>query len=80
MLTLLHYRVIMGNEGEEIIAVVLKHNVAIDTISMHRSMPKMSEIAATRAIGRMEGKWRLKRRSPIVAVTAIVGRRCRRSV
>lgn len=55
------------------IAVVLKHNVAIDTILMHRSMPKMSEIATTRAIRRMERKGRLKKRSQRVAVTAIMG-------
>jgi len=73
MLTSLHDRVITSNDGEETMAAVLAQNVAIDTILMDRSMPKMGEIAATRAIRRMETEGRLKRRRPIIAVTAVVG-------
>ena len=72
MLTVLKYRVITAENGEEAVELVEKRHGAIDMILMDQSMPRKDGITATKEIRSMYAKGTINRHIPIVAVTAVV--------
>jgi CheY-like chemotaxis protein len=72
MLTKLGYEVLAANDGCEAIIEVVKHNGKIDAILMDQSMPNKDGVTTTQEIRALEAAGKLSRRTPIIAVTAVV--------
>jgi CheY-like chemotaxis protein len=73
MLSSLSYDVRTALDGQEAIDILLNDKGSnIDLILMDQSMPKKDGVAATRDIRELEVAGRLKKRIPIIAVTAVV--------
>lgn len=72
MLSSLHYDVVTAEDGVEAVEQLLKYDATIDIILMDQSMPRKDGITATQEIRALEKSGRLKRKRPIIAVTAAV--------
>ena len=73
MLIALGYQVLTAEDGSEAIEQLTKHDGSIDAILMDQSMPRKDGVTATREIRGMEAKGMLlRKRRPIIAVTAVV--------
>ncbi|KAL8685794.1 MAG: hypothetical protein Q9218_007540 [Villophora microphyllina] len=72
MLSSLHYDVVTAEDGIEAIEQLLKYDATVDIILMDQSMPRKDGITATQEIRDLERSGRLKRKRPIIAVTAAV--------
>ena len=72
MLTSLHYRVLLAENGEEAIEQIRKHDDTVDIILMDQSMPFKDGLTATREIRDLEASGVLSKKRPIVALTAVV--------
>jgi CheY-like chemotaxis protein len=72
MLIKLGYEVLAADDGCEAIIQVTKHDGTIDAILMDQSMPNKDGVTTTREIRAMEAAGNLSRRTPIIAVTAVV--------
>jgi CheY-like chemotaxis protein len=72
MLLKLGYKVLTADDGCEAIIQITKHNETIDAILMDQSMPNMDGITSTRNIRALEAAGKLSKRTPIIAVTAVV--------
>ena len=73
MLTVLGYKVLLAEDGQESIEQVITHDDVIDAILMDQSMPRKDGLTATREIREMEADGSLRGRRTIIAVTAVVG-------
>lgn len=73
MLNALGYHVITADDGQEAIDCMLEHDESIDAVLMDQSMPRKDGLTATSEIRAMEEDGTLKRRRPIIAVTAVAG-------
>ncbi|KAI4194466.1 MAG: hypothetical protein LQ350_007745 [Teloschistes chrysophthalmus] len=72
MLSSLHYDVVTAEDGIEAVEQLLKYDATVDIILMDQSMPRKDGITATQEIRALEKAGRLKRKRPIIAVTAAV--------
>jgi CheY-like chemotaxis protein len=72
MLLSLGYAVLSADDGQDGIDQMLKHNTAVDAILMDQSMPKKDGVTATREIRELEAAGKLSKRTPVIAVTAVV--------
>ncbi|KAL8778005.1 MAG: hypothetical protein Q9194_002247 [Teloschistes cf. exilis] len=72
MLSSLHYDVVTAEDGVEAVEQLLKYDATVDIILMDQSMPRKDGITATQEIRALEKSGRLKRKRPIIAVTAAV--------
>lgn len=72
MLLALGYSIISATDGQEGIEQLLKYDKHIDVILMDQSMPRKDGVSATREIRELERVGRLSKRTPIIAVTAVV--------
>jgi CheY-like chemotaxis protein len=74
MLASLAYNVRTALDGQEAIEVLMNDNeeLKIDLILMDQSMPRKDGVTATREIRDLETAGKIKRRRPIIAVTAVV--------
>jgi CheY-like chemotaxis protein len=72
MLTKLGYSVLAANDGCEAIIKIAEHDGTIDAILMDQSMPNKDGVSTTQEVRAMEAAGRLSKRTPIIAVTAVV--------
>lgn len=73
MLRMLHYDVLLAEDGQEAINIVKEHAATIDAILMDQSMPRKDGVTATREIRELESTGLLEKRQTIIAVTAAAG-------
>lgn len=73
MLKMLHYDILLAEDGQEAIDMVIEHGENIDAILMDHSMPRKDGITATREIRALEASGVVARRQNIIAVTAVAG-------
>ena len=78
MLLALGYAVLSASDGQEGIDQTLAHDGLIDAILMDQSMPRKDGVNATREIRELEHAGKLSRRTPIIAVTAVVNTESKR--
>jgi CheY-like chemotaxis protein len=72
MLLKLGYEVIAANDGCEALVQLTENDGKIDAILMDQSMPRKDGVTTTSEIRAMEAAGKLSRRTPILAVTAVV--------
>lgn len=72
MLASLGHDVIVAEDGQDAINKIKPHGTLVDAILMDQSMPRKDGAEATREIRALEKDGILKRRHPIIAVTAVV--------
>lgn len=78
MLLALGYAIISADDGQDGIEAMLKHDGLVDVILMDQSMPRKDGVNATREIRELEQAGKLSRRTPIIAVTAVVNTESKR--
>jgi CheY-like chemotaxis protein len=78
MLLALGYAILSADDGQDGIEQMLKHNGTVHVILMDQSMPRKDGVNATREIRELEQVGRLSRRTPIIAVTAVVNTESKR--
>jgi CheY-like chemotaxis protein len=72
MLIKLGYEVITADDGYEALTQLAKNDGTVDAILMDQSMPRKDGVTTTREIRAMEVAGKFSRRTPIIAVTAVV--------
>lgn len=65
-------------DGQEGVEAMLKHDSLVDVVLMDQSMPRKDGVTATREIRELEQAGKLSRRTPIIAVTAVVNTESKR--
>lgn len=78
MLLALGYAVLSANDGQDGVESMLKHDKLVDIILMDQSMPRRDGISSTREIRELEQAGKLSKRTPIIAVTAVVNTESKR--
>ncbi|KAE9963155.1 hypothetical protein EG328_011633 [Venturia inaequalis] len=78
MLVSLGYAVLSAMDGQEGVEAMLKHDSLVDVVLMDQSMPRKDGVTATREIRELEQAGKLSRRTPIIAVTAVVNTESKR--
>lgn len=78
MLHALGYAILSADDGQGGIEAMLKHDGIVDMILMDQSMPRKDGVNATREIRELEQAGKLSRRTPIIAVTAVVNTESKR--
>ena len=72
MLESLGYQVRIAEDGVAALEQIVIHDADVDAILMDQSMPRMDGLTATKEIRAMEASGALKRKRPIIAVSAVV--------
>jgi CheY-like chemotaxis protein len=72
MLISLGYEVQIADDGQEAIDLLMKDDANVDAILMDQSMPRKDGVTATKEIRDLEAAGIISRRTPIVALTAVV--------
>ena len=72
MLASLNYEVVIASDGAAAIDLLLSQKLNFEVILMDQSMPRMDGVAATKKIRALEKEGKLKGRTPIIALTAVV--------
>lgn len=78
MLHALGYAILSADDGQDGVEAMLKHDGLVDVILMDQSMPRKDGVTATREIRELEQAGKLSRRTPIIAVTAVVNTESKR--
>ena len=72
MLVSLGCQVITAFDGQDALEQLMTHDAIIEIILMDQSMPRKDGVTATKEIRQLEATGVLKKRRPIIAVTAVV--------
>ncbi|QDS68955.1 hypothetical protein FKW77_008734 [Venturia effusa] len=78
MLLALGHAVLSANDGQDGVEAMLEHDGLVDVILMDQSMPRKDGVNATKEIRELEQAGKLSRRTPIIAVTAVVNTESKR--
>jgi CheY-like chemotaxis protein len=72
MLTSLGYEAHFADNGQEAVDLLAKDDANVDAVLMDQSMPQKDGVTATREIRQLEAAGIIARRTPIIALTAVV--------